>query len=154
SLERVNKAEASFDPAKLAAFQDHYMRKEPVEKKAEIALPFLQKARFADANALPTVTAIVKAAADRIKVAGDILDYTDFFTPDDRLPNEEVAFEKRLRKPPEAAPLLRKYRARLEIVQPFDTQTLEADMQDFCAAEGIKINQIIHALRVAVTGKA
>src|SRR5262249_11724714 len=32
SLERVNKAPASFDPKKLFAFQEHYMRQLPVEK--------------------------------------------------------------------------------------------------------------------------
>ncbi len=32
--------------------------------------------------------------------------------------------------------------------------TLEAMMQQFVAAEGIKIGQIIHPVRVAVTGKS
>ena len=154
SLERVNKAPASFDPAKLLAFQDHYMRQEPAARKAEMALPYLQKAGLADSSALATVTAIVEAAGDRIKVAGDILDYADFFTPDDQLPYDEAAFDKRLRKPPDAVPLLRKCRDRLAAVDPFDRATLENEMEKFIAAESIKIAQIIHALRVAVTGKA
>jgi glutamyl-tRNA synthetase len=154
SLERVNKAPASFDPAKLLAFQEHYMQQTPVAKKAEMALPYLQKAGLADARALPTVTAIVEAAGDRIKVAGDILDYADFFTPDEQLPYDEATFDKRLRKPAEAAPLLRKFRDRLAVVDPFDKATIEAEMEKFVQAEGIKIAQIIHALRVAVTGKA
>jgi glutamyl-tRNA synthetase len=154
SLERVNKAPASFDPAKLSAFQDHYMQHVPIAQKAAAALTFLQKAGIADARALPTVTAIIEAAGDRIKVAGDILDYTDFFTPDERLPIDEAAFDKRLRKPPEAAPLLRKFRDRLAVVDPFDARTLEGEMQKFIDSEGIKVAQIIHALRFAVTGKS
>src|SRR5262249_30651400 len=152
--ERVNKAPASFDPAKLLAFQERYMQQTPAAKKAEMALPYLQKAGLADASALATVTAIVEAAGDRIKVAGDILDYADFFTPDEQLLYDEASFGKRLRKPPEAAPLLRKFRDRLAAVDPFDKGTIEAEMEKFVAAEGIKIAQIIHALRVAVTGKA
>jgi glutamyl-tRNA synthetase len=154
SLERVNKAPASFDPAKLLAFQDHYMRQEPVAQRAAMAVPFLQKAGIADTSALPEVQAILEAAGDRIKVAGDILEYTDFFTPDDQLPYDEAAFDKRLRQPPEAIPLLRKFRDRLAALDPFDKPTIEADMEKFLETEGIKIAQIIHALRVAVTGKA
>ena len=38
--------------------------------------------------------------------------------------------------------------------EPFDAAALERLLQEFVEAEGIKIGQIIHALRVAVTGKA
>src|SRR5436190_9348875 len=44
SLERVNKAPASFDPKKLFAFQDRYMQQLPIDKKADLVLPYLQKA--------------------------------------------------------------------------------------------------------------
>ncbi len=44
SLERVNKAAASFDVKKLRAFQERYMALVPVEKKTEMVLPFLRKA--------------------------------------------------------------------------------------------------------------
>ncbi len=97
---------------------------------------------------------IVRAAGDRIKVAGDILEYRDFFTPDEDLPYDEKAFEKRLRKPPEAAELLTNYRDRLSEIDPFDARTLEDDLRTFAYEQGIKIGQIIHPVRVAVTGKA
>jgi glutamyl-tRNA synthetase len=83
-----------------------------------------------------------------------VLDYRDFFTPDDQLPYDAAAFEKRLRKPPEAAGLLTKFRARLADAAAFDAAALEALLNDFVQAEGIQVGQIIHALRVAVTGKA
>jgi glutamyl-tRNA synthetase len=154
SLERVNKAGASFDPAKLMAFQEHYMKQEPIARKAAMALPYLQKAGTADASALPTVTAIIEAAAHRIKVAGDILDYLDFFIADEQLPYDEAAFDKRLRKAPEAAPLLRKLRDWLAAVYPFDAATVNTALHKFVETVGIKIEQIVHALRVALTGKA
>jgi len=120
-----------------------------VEKAARV-LPYLEKAGLAPAK-LP---AIVQAAQDRIKVAGDILDYASFFQPDDRFCYDEAAFDKHIRKPPEAAGLLRKLRERLATVEPYEVPTLERLVLDFVQAEGIELKQIIHALRVALTGKA
>ena len=157
SLERVNRAPASFDPKKLSAFQDRYMQEVPLAEKVDMVLPYLLRAGLA---ASPTdevkakVVQILQAAGDRIKVAGEILDYSAFFLPDDRLSYDEAAFEKRLRKPPQAAGLLARFRERLAAAEPFDAPTLERGLQDFARAEGVKNDQVIHALRVAVTGKA
>jgi glutamyl-tRNA synthetase len=158
SLERVNKAAASFDPQKLFAFQDHYMQALPIEQKVDRVLPYLQKAGLVPssppAEVRARLTQIVQAAGDRIKVAGDILDYADFFRPDDQLTYDEQAFDKRIRKPPEAARLLTQFKDRLAETQAFDAASLEKLLQDFVQSQGVPISQIIHALRVAVTGKA
>jgi len=158
SLERINKAPASFDPKKLQAFQDRYMQQAPLPLKTQMMLPYLQKAGLvpspADGAALEKLKRIVEAAGDRIKVAGDILDYGALCLPDEQMPFDEPAFDKRLRKPPEAARLLAKFKDQLATAEPFDAATLEARLQEFLKAEGIQIGQIIHALRVAVTGKA
>jgi glutamyl-tRNA synthetase len=158
SLERVNKAPASFDPKKLWAFQERYMQQEPLEPKVSLVLPFLHKAGLVPEPTPPAlaqaVTAIVQAAGDRIKTAGDILDYTDFFVADEQLAYDDKAFDKRLRKPPEAVPLLRKFRGQLAATAESDAASLEKLLNAFVQTEGIQIGQIIHALRVAVTGKA
>src|SRR5438105_3416836 len=44
SLERVNKAPASFDPQKLLAFQAHYMQEQSLGEKERMTLPYLEKA--------------------------------------------------------------------------------------------------------------
>jgi len=158
SLDRVNKAPAAFDPAKLSAFQLRHIMEVPVEKKIDLVLPYLQQAGLVPSPppdaVRATVRAILEAAGDRIKVSGDVLDYPEFFVADDALEYDEKAFEKRLRKPDDAADLLRKYRARLATAEPFDATTLERQMQEFVESEGIKVGQIIHAVRVAVSGKA
>src|SRR5262249_19905858 len=105
------------------------------------------------ADVAAKVTALVAAANERIRVAGDVLDYRDFFTPDEQLPYDEAAFEKQLRKPAEAAGLLRRLRERLAAAPAFDARSLEALMNDFLQAEGIQLRQVQQALRVAVTGK-
>ena len=154
-LDKVNNAAASFDCKKLWAFQEHYMQQLPLDKKVAMVLPYLQKAKLIAAldEARAKVTAIVQAAGERIKTAGDILDYRDFFVADADLVYDEKAFDKRLRKPPEAKLLLAKFRDKLAGADDFDAMSLEKLLHEFVAAEGIEMGQIVHAVRVAVTGK-
>lgn len=158
SLERINRAPARFDPQKLLAIEERYMRALPGEDKLAQVLPYLERAGWLDPPidqaTRDRVAAIVLAAGDRIKVAGDILDYGDFFTPDDQLTYDPAAWKKRLVKPPEAAKLLARFRDALATAESFETADLEQRMQQFVATEEIKLGQIIHAVRVAVTGKA
>ena len=187
SLEKVNKAPASFDPAKLMSFQDRYMRRVPIDEKVAAVLPYLERAglvitparkyvrlsslteqqvRLESLTYIQTrslaalratveqkVRAILAAAGDRVKIAGDILEYADFFLADDRLRYDEKAFDKSLRKPG-AAELLARFRDRLAAAGTFDAASLEALMQTFVAEQKIKIAEIIHPVRVAVTGKS
>jgi glutamyl-tRNA synthetase len=156
SLERVNKAPASFDAKKLFAFQEHYMGELPVEKKMEMALPFLLRAGLVAepvANEVRSVVAqIVTEAGPRLVVAGDVLGYSDFFTPDDRLPYDEKAFNKHVRKPP-GSDLLHRLRELVAGTEPFDAATLKRRVEEFAAAEGAKHGPLSQTLRVAVTGK-
>ncbi len=156
SLERVTKAPASFDPKKLWAFEDHYMQALPVKQKVAKMLPYLQRASFVTTpppcEVGPKLTRIVEAAGDRLKVLGDIVAYADFFFVDEVV-YDEKAFEKNLRKPG-AAELLGRFRDVLAAVERFDVPHLEAALQKFIADQGIKIGDIIHAIRVATTGKA
>jgi glutamyl-tRNA synthetase len=150
SLERVNKSPASFDAKKLFAFQERYMNLKSLDEKVELTRPFLTKAGLGDRK----LAEVIGAAADRIKVAGDILDYQAFFVPADQVVYDEAAFEKRLRVPPEAPGLLKKFATVLMSVEPYEAPQIEKALQDFVQSEGIGHAQIIHALRIAVTGKA
>jgi glutamyl-tRNA synthetase len=158
SLERVNKAPASFDPEKLMAFESRAMQRLPIKQRVAKAVPFLQQAGLvADpppCETAPYVTRIVEAAGDRVKVAGDVLEFDDFFVANDVLQFDESALDKRLRKPAGARELLAKYRSELARVEPFTPVAIEQQTQEFVEANGIKLGDIVHAVRVAVTGKA
>jgi glutamyl-tRNA synthetase len=158
SLERVNKAPASFDPGKLISFEGRAWQQVPIKQRVAKVVPFLQRAGWiADpppCDTAPVVTKIVEAAGDRMKVAGDILDYDEFFVGDEQLSYDEAALEKRLRTAAGAPELVAKFRAALATVEPFSAEYLEKWMHEWVAAEGIKIGDIVHAVRVAVTGKA
>ena len=183
SLDRVNRSAASFDPQKLLAFQERRMARLPLDEKVELVCPYLAAAlRGGDgapggavagapsgapasrpAQGPPAsppapvdpdkLRAVVAAAADRIKVAGDIVNYTEFFVADDAFPYDAKALGKRIAA--DGAPgLLGRFRSALADVDPFDAATVEAALHRFVDAEGIRIGAIIHAVRVAVTGKA
>ena len=156
SLDRVNRSAASFDPQKMMAFEERRMNALPAVEKAKAVSPYL--ARLGLLGEEPTeaerarVAAVAAAAGDRIKVAGDIVRYTEFFQNDATFPYDAKAFRKRIGAP-DAADRLRRFRPVLEAVEPFDAATLDAALHRFVEAEEIRIGQIIHALRVAVTGK-
>ena len=97
---------------------------------------------------------VIEHAGDRIKVAGDILDFVDFFLPDDAFPYDEAAKAKRITDPSEAIPLLREFRDELAKQDDFGHTALEQLMQQFLQSRNRKIGDIVHALRVAVTGKS
>jgi glutamyl-tRNA synthetase len=157
SLERVNRSAASFDPQKLLAFQERRMQALSLDERVARTRPFLERASLVDTP--PTdaqrsrLGQVVAAAGERLKVAGDILSYPEFFQADAQVAYDEKAFNKRVRKDG-VEPLLRRFRDRLANIEPFDAQTLDRTMHQFVDTEGIGIGQIIHAVRVAVTGKA
>ena len=149
SLERVQKAPASFDPAKLLAFQTHYMQEVPLDEKVRRVQPFLARAGIvADEG---KVRRIVEALGDRIKVFGDILIQGAYFFGDDVPSWDDKAFAKRV---PPAADKLGAYRDWLAGRDAFDAPSLEAATQAWLGEKGWQLGDIVHAVRVAVTGVA
>jgi len=149
----ISRGAASFDAQKLLAFQQRYMQRMDLKKKGAMVLPYLQTTGCVDSpppcDTSRRLTQILLAAGDRITIAGDILDYVSFFQEASEIEYDEVAFEKRIRKPEEATELLREFRE-----EPFEASHLEGTLKEFVDQQGIKIGQVIHALRVATTGKA
>src|SRR5436305_3469414 len=153
TLERVTKSPASFDPKKLWSFQDRTMQRLPLKQKVAKMLPYLQKAGLvADPTPCevgPKLTRIIEASGDRLKTAGDILAYADFFfVPDDNLAYDEKDFQKRV-APPQSRELLAKFRPVLATVEPFEPGPLEEALKTFVEAQKVKIGDIVHALRIA-----
>ena len=156
SLERVNKGPASFDPAKLVAFQMQYMKAVPSEEKVRRALPFLERARLV---ATPVsdeerrqVARVVEALGDRLKVFGDVVLQGAFFFVDE-VTFDEKAFDKRLRAPGAAARLA-DYRVWLAEQGDFGAASLEAATQAWLAERSLTLGDLVHAVRVATTGGA
>jgi len=155
TLERINSSPASFDPKKLWAVQDHYMHGLSVDEKLAFMLPFLVKAKLvADpvpAAAATTVRRVIEASGDRLKVGGDILAYADFFLVDEP-PLDDAAVKQRLAKQG-VRDLVAKYAAAIRSIEPFEPALLEDALKRVVEEAGVKVGDLVHAVRVAVTGK-
>lgn len=157
SLERVNKAPASFDPQKLLSFQARWMSELDVKKKVAMVLPYLQQAGWISTpppcDAAEHITRVVTAASDRIKVAGDILQFDEFFKPDDAFEIDVAAFKKRILDEAQACELLKKTKQIVADCNPWNTADLESKIKGMVEASGAKLGTCINALRIALTGK-
>jgi glutamyl-tRNA synthetase len=158
SLERVVRSPAHFDADKLWSLQTRHMALLTTEQKLERMLPFMTGAGLiaepvaaADREKLSRAIA---ACGDRLKVSGDVLLYTDFFfRADDAFVYDEADFKKHVQAEGAVA-RLQKVRAKLADLATFDVAALEAAVHGFVEAEGLKMGDIVHTLRVAVTGRA
>ena len=158
TLERVLKSPAGLDPDKLLSYQAHWMGQLSREEKIAGCLPFLVKAKLVpdppDAAAKAYVGQVLDAMGERLVLFGDVLNVEEFFLPDDELPYDEKAFAKRIASDPEAGPRLAAFRDQLATAEPFDAAALESLLHAYCESAGIKLGDVIHAIRVAITGKA
>ncbi|MDR2762251.1 MAG: glutamate--tRNA ligase [Planctomycetaceae bacterium] len=154
SLEGVTKGAASFDPQKLFAFEEKHFLKLSTDEKIKLCKPFLEAAKIFPCEFSDILEKIIETAGDRIKVAGDILLFSDFFADDNSFEYEESAYNKRIADQPESINLLKEFYDLLSQQEQFDHQLLEILMQKFIDAKSIKIGDIIHALRISVTGKS
>jgi glutamyl-tRNA synthetase len=150
-LDRVNSSPASFDPQKLLSFQGDAFAALPSDQKLELVTPYAKSAGFlAGDDATAKLQAVVDGAGDRLKMAGDIIDFDYCFS--DEISFDEKAFKKRILKPDDARDLLEKVATYLGDATDFGAAACESHVKAFCEAESIELKQIIHALRIAVTG--
>lgn len=164
TLDRVVKAPAGLDPDKLLAYQEYWMGQRSLEEKIEGCLPYLVRAglmgssfRTDDHAALARVRAyldrLITALGERLKLFSDILGYDEYFVADEDLVYDEKAFEKRIRQPENARSLLMGLRDELAAADAFDAASLETLFKNWLERKDIAIGDVIHALRIAVTGK-
>jgi glutamyl-tRNA synthetase len=156
TMDRVVKSPASFDPQKLVAFQAHYQNQLALETKVDRGFEYLCRAGLtepSDAGAHQTAVQVTRAADQRLVVSGDLLNFRDFFVSDNQLEYDDAVFDKRIVQPPDAAILLSDFRKSLIAASEFTAAALEALLHQFIENRQVKINQVIHALRVALTGK-
>ena len=157
TLERVVKSPAGLDIDKLASLQAHWMTQRPADERLERCLGYLGDAGLVEDVADPSVRdfvgRLVVAMGERLKVYSDVLEFDEFFVADDVMVFDERAVKKRLRK--EGVPeLLAAFRECLAAAERFDAGELEILMKGWVEERDLKIGQIIHAVRVAVTGKS
>ena len=158
SLDRVVKASAGLDPDKLLSFQEHWVGELDDELKLDRCCEYLDRAGWPYEREF--VRRLLNVLGERIKLLSDILNYDEYFVVDETMTFDEKAFKKRIGKPEGAKSLLASFwmsvsaaNAEGSAAHDFHAASLEAAMKTFCEANDIGLGQIIHAVRVAVTGK-
>jgi len=154
SIDKINDRNAVFDNQKLDWMNGMYIRKMPLKKLVDIALEELKKAELikdtkkVDIN---KISKIVELIQERLKKFSEIPQLINYFF--DKPIYEEKAVRKFLKKDG-VSQMLQELCKTIEEVEPFDIEILESAVREFIEQKGLKVGQVIHPVRVALTGRA
>ena len=157
SLDGILNRSPIFDPDKLLWYNGQYIRALSLPELAARTLPFLQRADLVgpdpDAATLSYIGHVLKLEQERMKTLADAPGLADFFLlGDDEYVFDEQAVQKRLRVPG-AGDRLRRVRAGFAALEVFDETNTEAVVRATAEEAGVKAGEIIHPVRVAVSGR-
>ncbi|MEZ6096347.1 MAG: glutamate--tRNA ligase [Pirellulaceae bacterium] len=153
TLDRVVKSEASFDPAKLLAFQHRYMHRLPEAEKVKMCGEFIDRAGWKIPDGTDFIERLVAFAGDRIGIAGDILNFDEFFVADDPLQVDEKAFQKRMVGNENVESTLMALIQLLQNAETISASTIEDKIKQFSESQGLKLGDVMNPLRLALSGK-
>lgn len=155
SLERIGRSNSKFDRDKLAAFnQDAIAAMAPEAFEAALR----EWAERYDPDLLAQLGGrfglAARAVQPRIRTLGQCREPIAFvFVADDEVEYDEKAVQKGLSKgEPSGLELLRGFQPRLEQIEPFEPEPIEAEVRAYCEERGVGMGKLAAALRVAITG--
>lgn len=155
SLDRVSDTPAIFDYKKLLWMNGEHMRKRPVEERVQLVMPHLEEAGLVtdpvDGETLTFVKQVVEVVGDRLKMPQDIVELSDFFFLDE-VEHEEKAAEKFLKRH-YVGPAFRILEDRLGKLHAYNELGIEELMRGLATEMGLKAGELIHPVRVALTGR-
>lgn len=153
-LDRVLPNPAVFNLEKLQWMNGMYIRAMSDDDLARAVQPFLESrlGRPADFDLLVRIVPIIK---ERIKLLSDIWKIADFFFTDGELdcPPELLMGKKFADDPRRAAQALEQVTARIEHLDGWSHEALEAAIRPLAEEMGLKTGELFGVIRVAVTGK-
>jgi len=147
TLKRINKRGAEFNEDKLRWLNGEHIRKLDLERFIEIAAAFV-KGDY-EAEWFKKFTALYHP---RVKTLVEFKQELGVFT------SEEVSYDKeavqKFLKNDEVLGILKLVKARLEKIEDFTPANIETEARAFIKESDLKGGDLIHPLRVAVTGKS
>jgi glutamyl-tRNA synthetase len=151
SLEGISGGNAVFDTDKLDWMNGQYLARLPIEELAAQVTPLLRDAGLtvpSDSASLHPLLELLRPRAKRLTefpgLARPFLVETVEYEPE--------AIEKHLASP-DASAHLQAVAAALGTTHPFDAPHVEAVVRGTAGERGIKAGLLIHAIRVAMTGR-
>lgn len=152
SLKKVNKAAAVFSMDKLRWLNGQYLKKIDNAKLTDLLIPLLKEKQFIDDAYDPkALYPIVNLYKGRMSTLSDFLDWADYaFLNEPKFEDEAKEKHLSLDRTKEFECLIAKYKA----LENFNSDETDKAFQEATSELGIKASELVHPVRVALTGKA
>lgn len=150
---RLSKSPASFDAQKLAWVNSVYIKKAPLDKVVELAIPHLIKAGYVSkqlsANELEYAKQVVALYHEQIHNGSEIVEVSRIFYED----TFELSDEAQVILNQDGVSLvLTSFKAKLEAASEYTSETIKQLMKDVQKETGIKGKNLFMPIRVATSG--
>ena len=155
SLERVSRTAAIFNREKLDWMNGGYIRRLNPEDFTKRALPFLEQGLPAGVKrplSIDYVKRIMPLIQERAKTLAEVAELTEFFFVDELDCDANLLIGKDMTQE-SATRALDIAQKRLEKLEPFDEESLEALLRPLAVELGLKTGQLFGTLRVAATAQ-
>ncbi len=147
SIDRVGKSGTKFDIGKARWFNQQYLKNKPIEELAKYLLKDLQKQNITcTAKRTQQICSLMK---ERVVFAKDLAKESKFFFVRPDRYDEKVA-RKKWKK--QVVAVFEQYQSALNSLSSFNAKIAKSTLKQILDEQGIKIGQVMQALRVAVTG--
>lgn len=152
SIKKINKAGAAFSMDKLTWINTQYIKQSETSKLTDLLIPLLRKAGYPTENMdRPWLENVVGLFKPRMSTLTDFLDWAAFaFT--DEYPMDEEAKTAHLTSNKSSE--FEKLAQQLSTLEVFDVKTTEETFRNVVTELNIKAGELVHPVRVALTGKA
>jgi len=155
NIERVNKNPAVFDTDKLEWMNGQYIRAMTSDDLYQAGLPYLLQAGLIpeepDDETVFKSKEALKLVQERLRYLSEIPDLVVFFFVRPQGYEPEAAEKWFTRS--ETADRLEKLVSELQGMEPFKAEMIEQKVRNLAAAEEIKAGELIHPVRLALTGR-
>ena len=151
SIKKVNKAGAVFSMDKLKWINGEYIKRMSTEELVRELLPLLQVQYPEEKFDSPKIQNIVQLFKGRLETLTDFLDWTDYiFLKNVKFDEDARQAHLSLNRKKEFGMLS----DRLKTADPFNAATTEKVFRDCVAELGLTASDMVHPVRVALTGRA
>jgi glutamyl-tRNA synthetase len=154
SLDRVQKSPAAFDYEKLQWLNGHYIREADPERVYQLCLEYLWDADAINEDFMrhggEALKRMVTSVKSGLKTISDVGEQITYFLGEVHTYDPQ-GLEKYMT--PAAIPPLEKAAFLLEETMDFTAMTLESKMREGAAELGIKFAEMVHPMRLAITGR-
>jgi glutamyl-tRNA synthetase len=151
SLDRVSGAPAIFDIYKLRWMNGHYIASLNIDQLSELLVPYLGKwTEKIDRRGEKWFKKLVSIYQVRIKTLEEFAKEGDFFF------KERISILKdaeEILKGKDVPKILKFAKEVIGSLEPFEVETIEKEIRGLSKRLGLKAGEVIHPIRVAITGR-